>query len=97
MAKVMEAVAVRRAAPGAEDPVARGGEGRGLLVGGESLGELVDQRHLAHRGGRLRRHSPCGLSAMGARELRPDADQPAAEVDVSPDEPQQLGDPQAPR
>jgi len=45
-------------------------------VGSEQVGELLDQRHLADRGGCLRRHPPRRFAAMRAGELGTDPDQP---------------------
>lgn len=89
------AVALRGSASGGEDPVVWRGKGCVLLVDGEQAGELLDQRHLANRGGRLRRRPPSRFAAMGAGELRADPNQASGKVDVLPNQPEELGDPQA--
>jgi hypothetical protein len=89
------ALAQRGAARGREDPAARAWEACRLTVGCEMLGQLGDQRDLAHRGRCLRRNPPRRLAAVGAGELRSDPDQPGGEIYVGPHQPEQLGDPQA--
>jgi hypothetical protein len=61
----------------------------------EQARELGDERNVAHRGGRLGRDALGGGAAVGARELRAHVDHAGREVDVVPDQAEQLGDAQA--
>jgi hypothetical protein len=64
-------------------------------VRAEQLGELRDERDIAHRGKRLRRDARGRRTAVGARELRAHVNHSGGEVEVVPDEAEQLGDAQA--
>jgi hypothetical protein len=61
----------------------------------QRVGELRDERDVPHRCGGLGRYPPRRGVAVGARELGAHVDQAGAEIDVIPDEAEQLGDPQA--
>src|SRR5919198_563620 len=84
---------VGRAVRGSEHPVGSGGERRRELVSGEQRRELGDERDVADRRGGLRGHAPSWLAAVGAGELRANVDHAGGKVDVTPDQPEQLGDP----
>jgi len=64
-------------------------------VGGEQARELGDQRNIANRGGGLRRHAPGRRVTVRPGKLRTHTDHAGREVDVVPDETEELRDPQA--
>jgi hypothetical protein len=88
-------MAVRSAAGGRKHPVFASRKPACLLVSGEQPCELGDERDVADRGRGLRGYAPRGRPAVGARQLRAHVDDAGVEVDVVPDEAEQLGDPQA--
>jgi hypothetical protein len=89
------AVAVGGAAARREHPVVATCEGALVPVCAEQARELRDERDVADRRGCLRRDAPRWCAAMGAGELRTHVDYAGGEVDVVPDEAEQLRDAQA--
>jgi hypothetical protein len=56
--------------------------------------ELWGERYISIGGWGLQRDTPGRGPAVGARELRPDVELAAVEIEVRPDQPQELGDPE---
>jgi hypothetical protein len=84
-----------RPSPGREHVVGAGREARSPLVCSQHGGELWEERDLALRGGRLRRHPVRSHAAAAARELMANVDHRGGEIDVMPAQREQLGEAQA--